>query len=221
MSPRAPDRSALPTLVAALLLSGAFVFLALAVGRGAPPRVDLALLLALREPAGPPLCELWLQTVARDLTALGSGSVLTVGVLLVLGYLALGRRWSDAGFLLFSTIGGAVVVTLIKFAVGRARPEVLPHLATALGPSFPSGHAFQSAVVYLTFAALLCRATAARRTRAFFFTAAIMVSALVGLTRVYLGVHFPSDVLGGWLGGFAWVLWVSLLPRLAPQLRRS
>lgn len=214
MTPRAPDRTALLSLLAAVVLSGAVVFLAFAVGHGPPPAVDPSLLRALRDSAGHPLGPVWFPPMVRDLTALGSAVVLTLWVLGVLGVLALARRWRDAGYLLLSTVGGAVVLSAIKAVVGRPRPEVVPHLATAFGPSFPSGHAFESAVVYLTLAALLLRVTAAPGLRRYFVAVAVLLSALIGLTRLYLGVHYPSDVLAGWLGGTAWFLWVGWLPRV-------
>lgn len=204
------DRSVL-AFVAALLLSGGFLLLGWRVEHGPPPAVDLAILHAMRGPEGQPAGPAWVQDAARDFTSLGSISILGTVVVIFTGYLVLARRGRTALALVGATVGGTIVATALKSIVGRQRPTVVSHLAHTFTESFPSGHAFGSAVVYLTVGVLLYRTTTDRALRAWFLAVAFGLTLIVGVTRIYLGVHYPSDVLGGWMGGVAWALYVWLV----------
>ncbi len=200
-------------LAAAALLLG-FGLLADEVAEGDTLDFDKAALAALREPGdlhnpiGPP----WLEEAARDITALGSFSLLFMIVVVVAGYLMLSGRARTAWFLVGAVIGGTLVSTGLKMLFDRPRPD-LTDVARIFTASFPSGHATLSAVVFLTIGALLAGATEFRSHRLFYLGIAILLTLLVGLTRIYLGVHYPTDVLAGWSIGTAWALlcWVGLM----------
>ena len=148
----------------------------------------------------------WLPEVARDVTALGSAVVLTLIVGLVLAWLAFRGRCRIAWFVLGATGGGWVLEVGLKSWIGRERPTVVPALMREMSSSFPSGHAMLSSVVYFTLAALLARTVDRRWEKIFLVLVAAGLSFLVGVSRVYLGVHYPSDVLAGWAAGTAWAL---------------
>jgi undecaprenyl-diphosphatase len=172
-----------------------------------------------------PIGPAWLRVAARDVTALGGGAVLTLVTLAVCGFLTLVRRFRSLLLVLGSTVGGAVLNSVLKALFARPRPTVVPHLAEAYAPSFPSGHAMLSAIVYLTLGALLTQLTESRWLKAYVLGVALLLSFLVGLTRVFLGVHYLTDVLGGWMAGLAWALFTVLLARAAkrrsPRLRQE
>ena len=162
---------------------------------------------ALRSAEDPsrPIGPLWLERWSRDITALGSGAVLTLVTLLVVGYLLIERSYASV-LLLVSAGGGTALTTSLKGFFNRDRPNVVPHLTDAFFQSYPSGHAMMSTVVYLTVAVILARRMKRRRLKVYCVCAALLLSFLVGLSRVYLGVHYPTDVLAGWAGGIAWAL---------------
>jgi undecaprenyl-diphosphatase len=190
------------------MAAGAFAWLAEEVGEGDTRVLDAKLLLALREasdpanPIGPP----WLEETARDFTALGSNGVLVFAVLAASLFLVLARKRATAATLLAATSGGLLLGHLLKDWFERPRPELVPHAARVFTASFPSGHATMSAVVYLTLGALLARAQPDRRLKVYFGTLAVVLTLLVGASRIYLGVHWPSDVLAGWCVGSAWAM---------------
>jgi undecaprenyl-diphosphatase len=157
-------------------------------------------------PIGPP----WLQEAGRDFTALGGVAVLTVMTLAVAGYLLLRRAYGSVVLLLAATVGGAALSTALKAVIGRPRPGIVPQLSIVASPSFPSGHSMLSAVVYLTLGTLLARLEPTWRRKAYFLGMALFLSFLVGVSRIYLGVHYPTDVLAGWSAGLVWamVCWV-------------
>ncbi len=184
----------------------AFVHLGGEVGEGETRAFDEALLLALRrtgdvaQPVGPH----WLQVTMLDFTALGGTSVLTLLTVLAVGFLAMQRRWGRAAFLVLATSGGALLSFWLKANYARPRPTLVAHLVEVVDPSFPSGHAMNSAIIYLTLGVLLARAASARRLKAYLVGVAMLLTLLVGCSRVYLGVHYPTDVLAGWTVGAAW-----------------
>jgi len=178
------------------------------VGEGGVLDLDRKLLLAFRNPAdrADPLGPVWFEEMVRDWTALGSAGVLLLVVAGGLGYFVLARRWRTALFLLVSTFGGLALGQLLKAAFGRARPDLVVHGTRVFSESFPSGHAMQATVTYLTLAALVARSLADRKARVYAIALAVFVSVVVGVTRVYLGVHWPTDVLAGWVFGGTWSL---------------
>ena len=169
---------------------------------------DTRILLMFRTPGDPdnPIGPLWVEEAMRDITALGSASVLiliTAGVVL---YLLMTGRRSAALLVFVSVAGGQVLSSLLKLGIDRPRPELVSHLAEVYTMSFPSGHAMLSAVTYLTLGALLARIEKRRATKIYVLSVAVLITVLVGASRVYLGVHWPSDVLAGWCAGFAWAM---------------
>lgn len=196
----------LATVAAVGLLGWAFVALAGQVLDGDPLRFDRAILLALREPGNlaDPIGPTWLEESARDFTGLGGHAILGLMVLATIGYMLLtGRR--HAAWLVVAAVGGGMVLSaLLKLGFSRPRPDLVPHAVRVYTASFPSGHAMLSAVTYLTLGALLARVHSGRRVKLFFLGLAIALTLLIGASRVYLGVHWPSDVLAGWCGGAAW-----------------
>jgi undecaprenyl-diphosphatase len=191
-----------------LLLILAFAGLTGLVVDGDTRHFDERLLRALRDPANPshPIGPAWLESAALDFTALGSGFVLGLVVLAIVGFLLLQGTHRTALFVLVATCGGGAANSLLKALFQRPRPEVVPHLRDVFSLSFPSGHAMTSAAVYLTLGALLMRITERRATKVYCMAMAMLVTVIVGSTRVYLGVHYPTDVLAGWIAGMSWAL---------------
>lgn len=176
--------------------------------------LDRYLLLALRNPAdlSDPIGPVWLERAAIDITALGGHTVLVLLVLAAAGVLTLARRRADALWLIGTTAGAMLLNHVLKAAIARARPDLVDHLVVVVSPSFPSGHALMSAAVYLTLAVLLGSEEGVSATvRRGLLWLAVTLVLLIGLSRVYLGVHWPSDVLGGWALGSLWAWgWVRL-----------
>lgn len=197
---------------------GLLVFLMLAseVREGEVFGVDRWLIQALRSPTDPstPVGPIWLRQALTDLTALGGYSVLTLLTLVSAGYLLAARKAATAIFLVAAITSGAIVSNLLKLAFVRPRPDVVSHLVDTYSTSFPSGHAMNSAIVYLTLGALLARAEVGRRVRIYLMSVALFLTLLIGFSRIYLGVHWPSDVLAGWCVGAAWAILCSWLARI-------
>jgi len=188
---------------------------------------DEAVVRAMRRADDPsvPIGPVWLRGAALDVTALGGVTVLTLVTLAVCGFLALVRHFRSLLLVLGATLGGAALNSALKALFARPRPAVVPHLAEAFSTSFPSGHAMLSAIVYLTLGALLAQLTKRQWLKAYVLGVALLLTFLVGLTRVFLGVHYLTDVLGGWMAGLAWALFTALLARAAkrrsPALREE
>ena len=139
-----------------------------------------------------------------DVTALGGYIVLTFLVVSVVVYLLVIGKWRNAVMVSGASVSGVFLSELLKVQFGRPRPELVPQLAEVHSLSFPSGHAMLSAVIYLTLGALLARFHKRKRERALIMVYAVLVTMMVGASRVYLGVHWPTDVLAGWALGAAW-----------------
>ena len=217
-------QQAVPLLALAVCAGGVLGFAELSeVLQGDGQRFDQRVLLALRQPGAPdlPIGPAWLQLTMRDLTALGGIPVLGLFAIISLGYLVLARQRQAVLLLLLSLPGGLLLSTLMKTMFGRPRPELVAHLVEVQTASFPSGHAMLSAVGYLTIGALLAGATPHRRLQGYILGVAVLLTLLVGISRVYLGVHWPTDVLAGWCLGAAWATGCWLALRVAPLLRRG
>jgi undecaprenyl-diphosphatase len=199
------------------IAGGLLLFLSLAgeVSEGETRAFDERILLGLRVPGdlGTPIGPYWLNHAMNDITALGGTTVLSLMTILATTYLLLGRRKAIAAFMFLSIVGGWIVSQLAKLGVARPRPDIVPHLVEVHDLSFPSGHAMLSAVTYLTLGALLSRAEPYRSTRIFLLGTAIFLTLLIGLSRIYLGVHYPTDVLGGWCAGATWAAGCWLVSR--------
>jgi undecaprenyl-diphosphatase len=150
---------------------------------------------------------------ALDITALGSATVIGLTVIAVSGFLVLQGMWRNGLFVAFASGGALVVNAGLKQFFQRARPDIVPHLRDVMTMSFPSGHALTSAVVYLTLGALTMRIAERRLTKFYCMAMAMLITVLVGASRVYLGVHYPTDVLAGWLFGLSWALLCWMLER--------
>ncbi len=210
--PQVP-RFLVPILLATASVWG-FIEIAEEVFEGETRAIDERIILALRtSDASDPVGPAWFEEAVRDLTALGSTLVLAMAVLTVVGFLLLVRNWRAASFTFAATASGLLVSHLLKAVFDRPRPDLIPHEVTVFTPSFPSGHAMMSAVVYLTLAALVARLMRRRRLKLYAMSVAAVFTLLIGLSRVYLGVHWPTDVLAGWTAGGLWALLCWFLAR--------
>lgn len=201
----------LAVLVMLALVAGGiwgFMVIAEAVVEGETHAFDRMVLLAMRDAADPsdPLGPRWLEETVRDFTALGSTGILIFLTLSVAGFLVQQREYRMTWLVLMAVGGGMVLTTLLKEGFGRPRPDLVPHGAFVTSASFPSGHAMVSAATYLTLGALLARTQSRRRLKAYLLLLAILLAFMVGVSRVYLGVHWPTDVLAGWAAGAVWAI---------------
>ena len=197
----------------------AFVALAGEVAEGDTQAFDVKVVEGLRNPTDPSHSRgpLWLQYALADVTALGGPTVLGLVITIVAGFLLLQTRYRTALFVLTTMLSGELLSYMLKHTFNRARPSVIPNLRI-MSPSFPSGHAMESAIVYLTLGAILMRVADSRVTKVYCLGIATLLTTLVGISRVYLGVHYPTDVIGGWIVGFIWasLCWLAA-QRLEPQ----
>lgn len=218
-----------PILLVLMLAAAAtwlFIELADEVVDGSTTAIDQQLLLLLRNPddpskmAGPR----WLQEMMRDFTGLGSTGVLTLVTLSAAGFLLLERKRHATVLLLISVLGGVLLSNALKLTFARPRPpfaDIAPLITPA---SFPSGHSMMSAVVYLTIGAIVARLRPDPRVGAFVLTLSILVTVIVGISRIFLGMHWPTDVLAGWAVGSAWAIlcWlVALLLQRRGDIERT
>jgi undecaprenyl-diphosphatase len=188
-----------------LIAIGCFVELARSAPKGRYLPLENMIMEAMR-PNGQPLGQLATAAMVRDITALGSAVVLTILTLLILGYLWMTRRYRTAGLIAFATAGGQLLNLFLKHEFARERPDAVLHLVQVSSSSFPSGHTMESSIFYLTIGALLARMATRRREKSYFIASALLLTFLIGASRVYLGVHYPTDVLAGWSAGTAWAL---------------
>lgn len=198
----------LPVLLVAVAAGGVYTFFALAdeVGEDEIARLDSWLLLFLRNPQdlSDPLGPAWLEQTVLEITTLGGYPVLVTLVAAVVGFLLASRLYGPALFVLASIVSGTLASHLLKIAYDRPRPDIVEHMVQTHTASFPSGHATMSAVVYLTLASLIVRLVDDGAVRAYVVAVAVLLTLAVGLSRIYLGVHWPSDVAAGWALGTAW-----------------
>ena len=195
-----------PGAVSALVL--AFGLLAEEVMEGDATAFDRRILMAFRTPGDPghAVGPAWLPEAMRDLTALGSTLVLAFVLACVLGYLLLAKKRGALVLVMTSVLGGQALSTMLKMGFARPRPDLVANAPQVFTASFPSGHAMLSAVTYLTLGALLMRLETRRVLKAYFLAVACALTVAVGVSRVYLGVHWPTDVLAGWCVGTAWAV---------------
>ena len=204
------------TVLLLLLLAAAlWAFFALAseMTEGDLTGFDKTLLLSLRTPGDPsdPIGGPALEQVMRDLTAVGGATVLILISVAVVVALLIRRHWRSALVLALAVAGGQILSHLAKSFFDRPRPDLVPHGVQVFSSSFPSGHSMMATITYLTLAVMLARVEPDRRMKVFYLVLAALLSLAVGVSRVYLGVHWPSDVLAGWAAGSAWALMVALI----------
>jgi undecaprenyl-diphosphatase len=198
------------TLISILVVAGGALLFAKLIGmvQGETRAFDRAILLAFRnstdlsDPIGPH----WLEIIFRDITSLGGATVLTLMTIAVTGFLLIDAKPGAAILVLGSVIGGVVLSSILKLGIDRPRPDLVGHLVEVHTASFPSGHAMLSAVVYLTLGGLLSRVERPRRIKIYVLSVAVILTLLIGVSRVYLGVHWPTDVLAGWCAGATWAM---------------
>jgi undecaprenyl-diphosphatase len=198
-----------PLAAVGVLIACLWIFLSLVeevVWEGETHAFDAAILAALRVPGHPdlPIGPWWLKEVARDLTALGSTAVLTLIALIATGFVVIQRQYAAAVLLLAALGGGTLLSEGLKHVFERDRPAEAWRLAEVTNSSFPSGHSMLSAVAYLTLGALLARVMRKRRLKAYVLTVGVVLTGIVGLTRIFLGAHWATDVFAGWSVGAAW-----------------
>ena len=203
----------LAAILAVVAGTWGFVHILDEVQEGDTRQFDETLIRFLREHEGPK----WLQEVGRDLTALGGVAVLAMVTFAVAGYLLLRRKYGAMWLVIIATSGGLILSTVLKYFIDRDRPALVEHRSMVYTKSFPSGHSMLSAVVYLTLGSLMARIMPGRVLKLYFLVLAVGLTMLVGVSRVYLGVHWPTDVLAGWTGGLVWALVCWLVAR---QLQR-
>lgn len=223
------DRYELGILATVFLLAGgawAFIELAEEVMQGDTHAFDMLVLLALRNPAdfSDPVGPKWVEELGRDITALGGMAVLMLLTFAVIGFLLLDHKRRTALLVAVAVGSGIFLSLLLKQGFDRPRPDLVPHESYAYTASFPSGHAMLSAVTYLTLAALLCRVQKRLRIKLYLLTLATLLTVLVGISRIYMGVHWPTDVLAGWTAGALWTLvcwqfgrWLQHRGRIEPE----
>jgi undecaprenyl-diphosphatase len=204
-------------LLGVILAAGAlwaFLNIAGEMAEGETAAFDRRLILALRTPGNlhDPIGPKGVEEAVRDITALGGTTLVSlVTVVAVLAFL-FHQRTRHA-----LVMGGAVLLAFVSSEVTkglyhRPRPDLVPHEVYVYSGSFPSGHSTLSAATYLTLAMLVASLETRRRTKALAYALAGLVLAAVGFSRVYLGVHWPSDVLAGWCLGALWAMagWIAL-----------
>lgn len=202
----------LPWLLIAGAALGLAVLLVSVVGtlidRGWELSVDRGIMLWTRHGGmhGAPIGPRWVKAAMVDITALGGVTILTTFTVIAVLFLALKRLWLTMLLVIGGTVSGAVAVSVAKGIVARPRPDIVDHLVTVSSASFPSGHATSSAIVYLTLAALIMQIVRGRVVRFYIMSVAGLLVIAIGCSRVYLGVHWPSDVLTGWSFGALWAL---------------
>ncbi len=199
-------------------LSGAllgFVSIAGEVREGDTHAFDDAILRSLRNPGDmhDPIGPFWVEAIFRDITALGGYTVLSMILVAAVAYLLLNGKRASALLVLGAVVGGTALSNVLKVFFDRQRPDVVGHLVDVHSLSFPSGHAMLSAVTYLTLGALLARTEQRFVMRVYFIGVAVALTLLIGASRIYLGVHYPTDVLAGWCAGAAWAFICLMLAR--------
>jgi undecaprenyl-diphosphatase len=210
----ASRKGAFMSIVAIACLLIAFGVIAKFVAEGRSFAFDQRIFLALRDPADPsaPIGPAWVQEAARDLTSLGSIIVLVIVTFTFSIYLFLTDKYAAGWLMLVAVFGGVALNELLKLAFARPRPDLIYQATRVFTSSFPSGHAELSAITYLTIAVLLARSQSSFNIRLYYIIVAALLTTLIGASRIYLGVHYPTDVLGGWCIGAAWaaVCWMMM-----------
>ncbi len=168
-------------------------------------------------PWGPPV----LIEVVRGWTVLGGTLLLNLCGTIAVAALLLARLRREATALAATMLSGWAFNTLIKSLVGRPRPSIVSHLTEAAGLSFPSGHSFNSAAVYMSIALAMASLSNRHAARWSLIAGAALVSALIALSRVWLGVHYPSDAIAGWFGGMGWALTFAVLFKPPAEIATS
>jgi undecaprenyl-diphosphatase len=203
-------REGMSLLILAVIASGIWLFVEIAdeVVEGDTHRLDRIILLAMRDPSDTkdPWGPKWLEEMGRDFTALGGIGILILLTAGTVGGYILKKRHKTALLIVVAVVGGLVISLVLKQGFDRPRPDLIPHGSYVYTKSFPSGHSMLSAITYLTLGSLMVRTINHRSLKIYVMVISILVTLLVGLSRIYLGVHWPTDVLAGWSAGASWAL---------------
>lgn len=192
-----------------------FLLLMVLVSDGAPLTLDEVIFMFLRNaenpdmPGGPP----WLTQIGQDITALGGNTVLIILSLLVMIYLYIVQKRELVWVVLLATGGAILLSLLLKSGFARPRPDLVTHATMVYTSSFPSAHAMVSASVYLTLGVLLARIHQNRLMKTFIIIASVFLTLIIGVSRIYLGVHWPTDIVAGWAAGVVWAVACCYLAR--------
>ncbi|PZP55862.1 MAG: phosphoesterase [Micavibrio aeruginosavorus] len=181
------------------------------VTEGDTHSIDTSILLMMRDAENREVAwgPVWFAEMMRDISSLGSMFVLSLFTLCSAVYLYMTKHARRAAYLVAAVIAGTILSNSLKLGFDRPRPDLVPHATETLTSSFPSSHSMMSAIVYLILGALLAQAQASRKLKIYFLSIAVFLTLIVGISRIYLGVHWPSDVMAGWLAGlvFACAFW--------------
>ncbi|MDQ3334142.1 MAG: phosphatase PAP2 family protein [Myxococcota bacterium] len=210
-SMRARDLRLVAQLVAIGLLVLAFIKIGRAVTGAETHELDNRILLALRNAPDDPIGSDAFQSAVMHISALGSGAVTSLIVLIATLFFALAGHVRYALLMVACSLGTLLGMFLLKTFYERERPTIVTHIDPPGGASFPSGHSMISAALYMTLAVLIARTLDKRRLRIFVVVIGALLMMIVGLTRLYLGVHYPTDVLAGWTAGLTWALICGML----------
>lgn len=202
------ERGLLIALALAASLLFVFIKTASEVFEGESHEFDTRVLMFFRNPQdlSDPLGPRWFEEAMRDFTALGGTAVLGTITIFVVTFLIISAKKRTALLVAVSILGGVILSNALKWGFDRPRPDLVPHGMEVYTLSFPSSHAMMAAVVYLTLGALLSRTLTSPRMRIFLLSCAVALTMVVGISRVYLGVHWPTDVIAGWAVGACWAL---------------
>jgi len=197
-------------LMPSSIMGAIFLVLWSEVAKGHLDKIDKTLLLAFRSMKNSDLLvgPGWLPQVVRNVSFLGDSIVLIFVILAVSGFLIAKRAYLNAFLLSALSMGGFWIISLSKDFFGRPRPSIVEYLSVPNSASFPSGHAANSTIVYILIAVALFKIVPGKYARVCLLSGAFILAALIGISRIALGVHWPSDVLGGWIFGLGWCcLW--------------
>ena len=185
-----------------------FIELALLVNSGEPISIDRSIMLAMRNPLdmSDPIGPRWFEELMRDITALGGTGILTLATLLASTCLFIQKNKALAWFVIVTISAGMLCSSLLKYGFSRPRPDLVAHGSYVYTTSFPSGHSMMSALVYFILCGILVQLQQQRHIQIFLLVTTGIVVMLIGLSRIYLGVHWPTDVLAGWSAGCFWAL---------------
>lgn len=190
------------------LAAGIFIFCldSLAVVSGKLNNIDNSILLTLRNSGNTsiPIGPAWLLDFMRDISALGGVTVVVLITILTSGFLIIKREYGSLKVILLAVIAGGIFELLLKEIFARPRPQIVSHLVTVDSLSYPSGHSVMSVIIYLSLITIIFGLNINKKIKIYFLYSAIFLILLIGISRIYLGVHYPSDVLGGWALGLAW-----------------
>jgi len=200
------DTKVLLAFIAMILGIAGFLIIAGIVMKGATDNIDLQILRSLRNPLHPwkPIGPDWLFESMRDITSLGGATIVFIITLIASGYFLIKKEYTLLILILVATIGGAFLDLGLKDFYGRVRPSIFPKLIEVKTYGFPSGHSMMSTIVYLSLASLMIRVQGHRLYKIYVISVALFLTFIIGISRIYLGAHYPTDVLAGWSLGLAW-----------------